>query len=88
MALLVESGKYESINKTDTTTNGFYVIIFTLDAYKLQDYTTIDVKIITAGKLVVKAKYLCSMQVDTNWYWYQQPYQNVITVPTFTILHP
>ena len=30
MASLVESGKYGAINKTDTTTNGFYVIMFTL----------------------------------------------------------
>ena len=29
MASLVESGKYGSINTTDTTTNGFYVIMFT-----------------------------------------------------------
>ena len=29
MALLVESGKYGAINTTDTTTNGFYVIMFT-----------------------------------------------------------
>ena len=29
MALLVESGKYGSINTTDTTINGFYVIMFT-----------------------------------------------------------
>ena len=28
------------------------------------------------------------MQVDTNWYWNQQPKQNVITVPRRTILHP
>ena len=49
MALLFESGKYGSINKTDTTTNGFYIIMFTSEAYKLQDNTTIDVKIITAG---------------------------------------
>ena len=28
------------------------------------------------------------MQVDNNWYWYQQPKQHVITVPTLTILHP
>ena len=38
--------------------------------------------------MVVNAKYLCSMQVDTNWYWNQQPKHNVITVPTRTILHP
>ena len=30
MALLVESGKYGAINTNDTTTNGFYVILFTL----------------------------------------------------------
>ena len=30
----------------------------------------------------------CSMQVDTNWYWNQQPKHHVITVPTRTILHP
>ena len=38
--------------------------------------------------MVVKAQYLCSMQVDTNWYWNQHPRQHVITVPTRTILHP
>ena len=88
MASLVESGKYGSINTTDTSTNGFYVIIFTSGAYTLQENTSIDGKIITAGELVVNAKYLCSMQIDTNWYWNQQPKYNVITVPTCTILHP
>ena len=38
--------------------------------------------------MVVKAQYICSMQVDTNWYWYQQPKQHFITVPARTILHP
>ena len=38
--------------------------------------------------MVVKARYLCSMQVDTNGYWNQQPKHHVITVPTRTILHP
>ena len=27
------------------------------------------------------------MQVDTNWYWNQQTKQNVIIVPTRTIIH-
>ena len=27
------------------------------------------------------------MQVDTNWYWNQQPNNHVITVSTSTILH-
>ena len=38
--------------------------------------------------MVVNAKYLCSMQVDTNWYWNQQPNNHVITLPTRTIIHP
>ena len=61
MASLVASGKYVSINTTDTKTNGFYVIIFTSEVYTIQDNTTIDVNIITAGELVVKAQYLCSV---------------------------
>ena len=36
MASLVESGTYGYINTTNTSTNGFYVIIFTSGAYKLQ----------------------------------------------------
>ena len=88
MASLVESGKYRAINKTDTSTNGFYVIMFTSGAYTLQENTKIDGQIIIAGELVVNAKYLFSMQVDTNWYWNQQSKHHVITVPTRTILHP
>ena len=48
MDLLVESGKYGYINTTDTATNEFYVIMFTSEAYILQDNTTIYGKIITA----------------------------------------
>ena len=66
----------------------FYVIMFTSEAYKLQDNTTIDGHIITASELVVKAQYLCSMQVDTNWYWNQHNQQHVIIAPTRKILHP
>ena len=53
MASLVESVKYGAINTTHTTTNVFYVIIFTSEAYTLQKNTTIDGQIITAGELVV-----------------------------------
>ena len=88
MASLVKSGKYGSINTTDTSTNGFYVIMFTSGAYTLQENTKIDGQLISAGGLVVNAKYLCSIQVDTNWYWNQHPKHHVITVPTRTILHP
>ena len=69
MASLVESGKYGAINTTDTTTNGFYVIIFTSEAYTLQDNTTFDGKIMTAGELVVKSQYICYMKIGTNWHW-------------------
>ena len=62
--------------------------MFTSEAYKLQDNKTIDGQIITAGGLVVKSQYLFSMQVDTNWYWNQQPKHHASTVPTRTILHP
>ena len=36
MAWLVESGKYGAINTTDTSTNGFCVIVFTSEVYTLQ----------------------------------------------------
>ena len=36
IASFVESGKYGAINTTDTSTNGFYVIMFTSGAYTLQ----------------------------------------------------
>ena len=66
----------------------FYVIMFTSEAYKLHDNTITDGKIITAGKLDVKAQYICSMKVDTNWYWDQHPQHHVTTVTTSTIIHP
>ena len=62
--------------------------MLTSAAYTLQENTKFYRKIITAGELVVKAKYICSMQIDTNWYWNQQPKHHVIKVPTCTILHP
>ena len=88
MASLVESEKYGAINTTDTSTNGFYVIMFLSGAYELHDNTTIYGHIITAGELVVKEKYLCSMKIDTNWYCNQQPKYHIITVPTHPRLHP
>ena len=66
MASLVESGKYGAMNTADTYTKGFYVIMFTSGEYTFQENTTIYGQTITAGELVVKAKYLCFMQVDTN----------------------
>ena len=37
-ASLVESGKHGAVNTTDTSTNGFYVIMFTSGAYTLQGH--------------------------------------------------
>ena len=88
MASLVQSGMCGAINTDDITTNGFYVIQFLSDAYTLKNNTTIDGQVISDGELVVKAKYLCSVQENTNWYWKQQPLQQTIIVPTRTILHP
>ena len=84
MSSLVVSGNYGAISTTDTETNGFYDIMFTSGAYTLQDNTTIDGQIITTDELVVKEQYICSMQVETNWYWNQHPqhyatkYNNII----------
>ena len=87
MVSLVQSGIYVSINIYDTTTNGFYVIQFISEEFKLQNNTTIDEQVISAGELVVKAQYICSMRENTNWYWKQQPPKQTIIVPTRTILH-
>ena len=88
MSSLVESGEYGAINTTYTTTNGFYVIMFTSKSYTLQDNTTIDEQIIAAEELVVKSQCICSIQVDTNWYCNRHPQHHVPTVPTRIILHP
>ena len=88
MASLVQSGMYGAINTDDTTTNGFYVIQFLSEAYTLQNNTTIDGQVISAGELFVKAQYLCSMQENINWYWKQQPLQQTIISPTCTRIHP
>ena len=63
MTSLVESVKYGAINTTDAITNRFHVIMLTSGAFKLQDNTTIDGQNITSSELVVKAKYICSLQV-------------------------
>ena len=62
--------------------------MFTSEVYTLQDNATIDGQIITSGKVVVKAQYLCSMQEITNWFWCKHPQQQFITVLIRTILHP
>ena len=87
MASLVQSCMYGYINTDDNTSNGLYLIQLLSEAYTLQNNTTIYGQVISAGELVFKAQYLCSMQENTNWYWKQQPLQHTIIPPTRTIIH-
>ena len=57
-------------------TNGFYVIMLTSELCKLQDEKTIQRTFIDSGELVVKAQYLCYIQVDTNWYSMSSKFQH------------
>ena len=59
---LVQSGNYDDMNITDTSTMGYYVINFVSEAYTLKYDTTCDGKISSAGELDVKAQYLRCMQ--------------------------
>ena len=88
MASLFGSETFGCINTTGKITNVFYVIRFTSETYTLQDNTTIDGNIITAGELVVKSQYIVYIQLDTNFYWYQHPKHHVIILTTRTIIHP
>ena len=87
MALLVQSGKSGIINTVDTITNKCYVIKFISEEYTLQNNTTIYGQIISADELVVKEKYIFSMQENSNWYWKQQQLQQNIIVTIRIILH-
>ena len=62
MASLVQAVKYGVINTSNTTTKGFYVIQLFSETYKLQNNTEIYRQIISAGELVAKSQYLCSIQ--------------------------
>ena len=62
MVSLFQSGKYGVIDTSKTITNGFYVIQFISETYKLQNNTKTNGQIISAGELVVKTQYLCSMK--------------------------
>ena len=68
MASFFQSVKYGIINTYDTTTNGYYVIQFISEAYRLQNDTQIDGQVISAGELFAKEKYPCSVQENYNWY--------------------
>ena len=49
MTSLVQSGMYGVINTAKNTTNGLYVIKFISETYRLQNNTTIDGQVISAG---------------------------------------
>ena len=72
MASLFQSVNYGAINTSDTTIKGYYVMKFISEAYTLENNTTTDGQIISAGKIFVKAQYLFSMQENSNCYWKQQ----------------
>ena len=86
MVSLVQPGKYVVINTDDTTISGFYVIKFISEAYTIQNNTTIYINIISAGELVVKAQYICSMQVNSSCYCKQQSMQQNIIFPKLNSL--
>ena len=44
MAYLMQTGKYDKTNTTDTKAMGYCVIKYLSDAFTLQEYTTVDGK--------------------------------------------
>ena len=81
MTSLVQSGKYEAINTTDTSTIIYYAISFVSETYTLQEDTTCDKKIFSSQELILKAQYLIFIQENTNWYWEHKKNQQVIISP-------
>ena len=59
MASLVQSGMYGAVNTDYIAINVLYVIQFLSEAYTLQNNTTIDGQVISAGELVFKSQYIC-----------------------------
>ena len=75
MASLVQSGNNDTMNRTYTSTMGYYVITLVSEIYTLQDDTTCDIQISSAGELVVKAQYQICMKENINWYLEKQHQQ-------------
>ena len=61
---------------------GQHAIKLISEAYTVQEDTTCNRKITSAGKLVVKHQYISCMHDNTKCYWEQPPQQNNIIVPT------
>ena len=62
IVVLVKTGKYVTMNTTDTNTMGYYFIKFLSEYYTPQEYTACDEQINKAGKLAVKLQYIKYMQ--------------------------
>ena len=87
MVTSVPSGKYGPMNTIDSTIMGYYAVNFFSEAYIIQEDITCDGQISTSGELFFKAQYLICMKENIRWYWEIKP-QQVIVVPTRTIVHP
>ena len=88
MTSLVKFGKYGATNTTGTSKMGYYVIKSVSEAYTLKYDTTCDGQIISSGELVVKSQYLRFMQEIPIGVGRRKKQQQVIFVPTQTIVHP
>ena len=87
MSSLVQTGKYDTINTIDPEAMGYYVVKYILDAYILQEYTTCDGEISTAGEIVARSQYPSCMKENMKWYWEQTQQQQIIYFLTRTIVH-
>ena len=62
MALLVQFGKYGTMNTIYTSLMRYFDINFVSEAYTLQDDTACDRQIISSGELFFKGQYLIFVQ--------------------------
>ena len=88
MASLVQPGMYGAINTAENTKIDSMLFNSSQSNIRYRIYSTIDGQVISAGELVAKTQYLCSVQENTDWHWKQQPLQQTIIVTTRTILRP
>ena len=66
IAALVQTERCGAINTTDTTTMGYYWIKLMSEPYKLQEVTTCDKQISSAGEIILKAHYINFMKDNTK----------------------
>ena len=66
----------------------YYVVKFLSGPYTLQDYKTVDKKVIKSGELIVKDKYLSIIKANINCYWQQFGMKENVIIEIHTIFHP